>query len=113
MYWRRFAISSIPLHDSKAFEAWLRDRWAEKDQLLEEYVQTGRFPPSKDNSTSTKPEELDLPSRQGTKSAKYIETEVKLANRLELLKIFAPVAAFPLLLSVFFKLWKLMRYGSV
>lgn len=106
MYWRRFAVSSIPLHDSKAFEAWLRDRWAEKDELLEQYVQTGRFPSSKDDSFWTKPGGLDLPSRQGTHGAGYIETEVKLANRLELVQIFAPVAAFPLLLSALFKLWK-------
>ncbi|KAE8357131.1 hypothetical protein BDV27DRAFT_164806 [Aspergillus caelatus] len=44
MYWRRFAVSDIPLDDQKEFDAWLRARWTEKDQLLDEYFETGRFP---------------------------------------------------------------------
>lgn len=44
MYWRRFKVSEIPMDDAKAFEIWLRDRWTEKDDLIELFVQQGRFP---------------------------------------------------------------------
>lgn len=46
MYFRRFALSKIPLgdEDEKVFDQWIRDRWTEKDELLEEYMCTGRFP---------------------------------------------------------------------
>jgi len=48
MYWRRFAMSSIPLTDAKEFEQWLLDRWREKDSLLEQWYDTGRFLPTLD-----------------------------------------------------------------
>lgn len=44
MYWRRFAVADIPLDDQQEFDAWLRARWTEKDELLDEYFETGRFP---------------------------------------------------------------------
>ena len=40
---RRFLISDIPTED-KAYAAWLRARWAEKDDLLAEFYRTGAFP---------------------------------------------------------------------
>lgn len=44
MHWRRFATSDIPYDDSKALEAWVLERWIEKDQLLEQFQQHGVFP---------------------------------------------------------------------
>ncbi|RDW61901.1 putative RNA polymerase II transcription elongation factor (Ctr9) [Aspergillus mulundensis] len=44
MYWRRFAVANIPLDDQDEFDAWLRARWTEKDELLDQYFETGRFP---------------------------------------------------------------------
>ncbi|KAL4985640.1 hypothetical protein BDW68DRAFT_189472 [Aspergillus falconensis] len=44
MYWRRFAVADIPLDNQQEFDAWLRARWTEKDELLDEYFETGRFP---------------------------------------------------------------------
>lgn len=44
MHWRRFNVSEIPLDDQKEFEDWLTARWAEKDQLMDQYFETGRFP---------------------------------------------------------------------
>ncbi|KAL4868504.1 hypothetical protein BDV12DRAFT_185872 [Aspergillus spectabilis] len=44
MYWRRFAVADIPLDDQAEFDTWLRARWTEKDDLLEQYFETGRFP---------------------------------------------------------------------
>lgn len=46
MHYRRFRTSSIPL-DPPAFEAWLRDRWTEKDEMLEAFLTEGRFPVGK------------------------------------------------------------------
>ncbi|KAI9155103.1 putative acyltransferase [Paramyrothecium foliicola] len=43
-YWRRFRIADLPLDDQTKFEAWLREEWYKKDQLMEQYMTTGRFP---------------------------------------------------------------------
>lgn len=44
MYWRRFRTSAIPLDSAAEFDKWLRERWDEKDLLLETHARTGRFP---------------------------------------------------------------------
>lgn len=87
MYWRRFKISSIPLEDSTEFEFWLRERWIEKDKLLEMYESTGRFPPFPKSKASNQ---------------EYIETTAKLRYRLQFLVIFMPVTAV-------FVIWYLLR----
>lgn len=50
MHWRRFAVSSIPVSDTTKFEAWLAERWREKDDLLEYYMENARFPEDEDES---------------------------------------------------------------
>ncbi|MCC7380998.1 MAG: acyltransferase [Deltaproteobacteria bacterium] len=40
---RRFPLSDLPL-DEPGLEAWLSQRWAEKDQLLAAFAADGRFP---------------------------------------------------------------------
>ena len=63
MHWRRFATSTIPLSTAE-FEAWLAERWREKDDLLEYYMQNGRFPEDESskpiNGYSAKPENENL-----------------------------------------------------
>ncbi|KAF1814547.1 acyltransferase-domain-containing protein, partial [Eremomyces bilateralis CBS 781.70] len=44
MYWRRFRITTIPVDDSTAFDIWLRNRWREKDYLLEHFQKFNQFP---------------------------------------------------------------------
>lgn len=44
-YWRRFRVADIPLDDQTKFDAWLREEWYRKDELMEQYLTTGRFPP--------------------------------------------------------------------
>jgi lysocardiolipin and lysophospholipid acyltransferase len=43
-HYRRFAVREIPLHDSEAFDAWLYERWAEKEKLLAHFQMHDRFP---------------------------------------------------------------------
>lgn len=86
LYWRRFAISSIPLDDAKEFEKWLSRRWEEKDQLLEYFSQTGRFPT--DNGATAE------------KTEGYIETEVKLVKWYEIGQIFVVLATLALVVNV-------------
>jgi len=69
LHFRRFKISTIPYNDSVEFEKWVRERWIEKDDLLEVYQQTGRLP-----------SQLD----QG-----ILDTAAKLHSILELLRMFA------------------------
>lgn len=94
MYWRRFPVSSIPLHDSHKFEYWLRARWTEKDRLIEHYHRTGRFPADTGVSQGS-----DGMTRRG---AGYIETEIKPTHWYEFLQIFAPIGLFALVLYVFY-----------
>ena len=94
MYWRRFAVSSIPLDDSRAFEIWLRARWTEKDQLLDLYLRTGHFPA--DAGVDKTPEGK---TRRG---AGYIETEIRPFHWYEFLQIFAPMGLLALVLYTFY-----------
>ncbi|KAF2005510.1 acyltransferase-domain-containing protein [Amniculicola lignicola CBS 123094] len=101
MYWRRFAIKDIPMADEKIFGDWLLERWREKDNLLEYYVENGRFPA--DSGTT--------PYVNGAKYAKgagYIETEVRPKNPLEVLTILIPPAAVALVLNVIVKVVNMM-----
>lgn len=94
MHWRRFATSSIPIKDPKEFEAWILDRWKEKDALLEQYYNTGRFPPDE--------------SPKGGTSGEYIETEVKLQHWYEVGQIFVVLAALAMVANVLSKLWEML-----
>lgn len=85
LHWRRFAISEIPLDDQKEFDAWLRARWTEKDQLLDEYYQTGRFPSELAGSIDTDHVSTE---QKDAASAGYVETHVRLSRWSELGRIF-------------------------
>ncbi|KAF1990052.1 acyltransferase-domain-containing protein [Aulographum hederae CBS 113979] len=94
MHWRRFHVNDIPIDDDKAFEVWLRNRWREKDYLLEYFVRHNRFPADQD---------WMIKGAQGkTKEAPFIETQVKSSSWEEFLMIFAPVTAFVMVLFLFY-----------
>lgn len=105
MYWRRFAMSSIPLDDPEAFDLWIRERWTEKDAMLEQYVSTGRFPAH------------ELPSKGGgtlnNAPGGFIETEVRTEHWWEILQIFSVLASCGLLANLGAKIWNLAFYGSL
>jgi hypothetical protein len=104
MHWRRFHIDSIPIQNTKAFEVWLRNRWREKDYMLEYFNRNNRFPAEdfwKDHL------DMDSNSSHGGKSirsvprpAVQIETEVKSGNWNEFVKIFAPITSIMMALTV-------------
>ena len=94
MHWRRFAISSIPLDDSHAFEHWLRARWTEKDNLIEYYYQHGNFPADVGVDKG--------PDGQTRRGAGYIETQIRPAHWYEFLQIFAPTGLLALILYCFY-----------
>ncbi|KAK8079281.1 hypothetical protein PG994_003088 [Apiospora phragmitis] len=81
LYWRRFSLADMPLHDQTEFDAWLRERWYEKDALMEQYVTTGRFPAN------------------GAGIKGHIETEVRTQYWWEFVKIFAWLGCFGFFLS--------------
>jgi len=104
MHWRRFAMSSIPMDNTKEFEKWVLQRWVEKDQLLEYFVQTGRFPADDEEGPS-------VDGSQKIKGVGYIETEVRTKNPLEFLQIFLPLGALLLVLNVVWKIWRMFIRG--
>lgn len=97
MYWRRFAMADIPLNESEEFEAWVNDRWQEKEQLLARFKQTGRFPPDESGII-----------QNGKSGAEYIQTEVRLVKWFEVGEIFVVLAATVLVANVITKLWSIM-----
>lgn len=97
MHWRRFPIKSIPIHDEAAFSDWLLARWREKDDLIEHYLQNGRFPADEGTSPAVN-------GGKPLKGAGHIETDVKPTNMLEVLQMFALPASSVLVLNVVMKL---------
>jgi 1-acyl-sn-glycerol-3-phosphate acyltransferase len=105
MHWRRFHIDDIPYENTKAFEVWLRNRWREKDYMLEYFNRNNRFP-----AEDFWKDHLDMDSQSshnGNKSirsvpkpAVQIETEVKSGNWNEFVKIFAPITSVMMALTV-------------
>ena len=108
IYWRRFAVSSIPMETPEVFDDWLNERWREKDTLLEYYNQHGRFPADEADDEA-------LPNgavQQGVKSSRgvgCIETEVQPNHPLQFLQIFISALAIPLLLPPLRWSWWLFK----
>ncbi len=92
-YWRRFRVADIPLANSDKFELWLRDRWYEKDALMEQYLSTGRFPATP----------IDAKAKEGAEG--FIETEVRTKYWFEFIQIFVVIGAFGLVGKLFVQMW--------
>lgn len=92
MHWRRFAVKDIPFDDQDKFDTWLLDRWREKDELLEQFYDTGRFPTD----------------AAGEGKGELIETEVKVQHRYEIGQIFVVLAALAMVSNVVVKLFEML-----
>lgn len=103
MHWRRFAIKDIPLDDHDTFDRWLKQRWIEKDDLMEHYLSTGRFPgiPPSTGVDAT-----------GSANEDFIETEVKLAHWWEVGNIFVVLGAFALVVNILARVWGVVIHGK-
>lgn len=93
-YWRRFRIADIPLDDQKEFDLWLRDQWYKKDELMEEYMTTGRFPAMVKSSTD------------------FVETQVRTKYPWEILQIFSVLGVSTLLWSNVMKVYRAATKGA-
>ncbi|KAL8829695.1 MAG: hypothetical protein Q9170_006058 [Blastenia crenularia] len=110
MYWRRFPISSIPLptssnpspSETEAFNKWLLNRWQEKEALLEQYAQNGRFPADEGHDSE------GAPGVGMVKGAGFIETEVKLGRWWEILQIFSVLGTLGAAIVAMSKGWGLV-----
>ncbi|KAL4974319.1 acyltransferase-domain-containing protein [Aspergillus desertorum] len=105
MYWRRFAVADIPLDDQQEFDAWLRARWTEKDELLDEYFETGRFPSALAGSIEVG---YDNAPQLNAAQSGYAEAHVRLGHWTEIGRIFRVMFGFALLCRV----PKLLGLGS-
>lgn len=112
MYWRRFAVSSIPIDDPQQFELWLRQRWLEKEQLLEQYVHDGRFPADDGHDSEGEPAVGRNGGSKVIQGAGFIETEVKLARWYEIGQIFVFMLLFALVANILAKTWNLAVHGT-
>lgn len=91
MHWRRFAIKDIPYNDSEAMHEWILQRWREKDELIEAWFKTGKFPAD--------PQAVEIEGAPRDKEFKtaYINTEVRPRSPVEFLQMFVPVLTAALL----------------
>ena len=103
MYWRRFAVKDIPLGDHEKFDVWLRERWYEKDALIEQFITNGRFP-------GTVPAQNGV--QNGVVKEQHIETEVKLAHWWEVGNIFLVLATYGLVANILARIWNILVHGS-
>jgi hypothetical protein len=110
MYWRRFAVSTIPVGDRKEFEAWIMKRWLEKEDLLEHFALNGQFPANEgfeDQPVAAADATSEVPKDFG-----FIETEVKLGHWYEVGQIFVVTAAWALIANIGAKLCNFAVHGS-
>jgi len=94
----------MPLDDPDKFDLWLRERWYEKDALMEQYISTGRFPANKAVTNGT--------TKSSGKDEDFIETEVKLGNWWEVGNIFVVLATFALIFNLLARVWTVAIYGK-
>lgn len=85
-------MADIPLGDAEKFDAWLRDVWYQKDALMEQYLTTGRFPPS--------PGSAVVEGKEG-----FVETEVRTRYPWEFLQIFVVLGVFGLVWNLLARVW--------
>lgn len=97
MHWRRYKVSEIPLDDRKETEEWVLQRWREKDDMMEQFRQTGKFP---GDASAVTIEGAGKTSKSGT----HIETEVKPRYVWEFLQMFVPILAAALVGNILVKL---------
>lgn len=102
MYWRRFTVADMPLDDHEKFELWLRERWHEKDLLLEHFVEHGSFPTDKAAVNG---------ASNGAAKGEAVETEVKLGNWYEVFNIFVMLATFALIANMLARVWNKALWG--
>ncbi|EFW22956.1 hypothetical protein D8B26_006506 [Coccidioides posadasii str. Silveira] len=104
-YWRRFAILDIPLNDQKEFEDWIYKRWGEKDQLLERFAETGRFPPFEPGTTSSTGFKEERNQATGSANDGYIESEIRLRHWSEAGRVFTILITLGLVLKFLPQIW--------
>jgi len=112
MYWRRFSISELPLDDHAQFDAWVQKIWREKDDLMEQYLATGRFPAMETLKDNGKDGEGRPLMGDGT-SGGYIETTVKTKHWWEWMKIFVVLAGWGLVAIILARLWNWAMHRSM
>lgn len=94
LYWRRFAVKDIPMDSHETFEKWIEDRWREKDKLLEQYYETGKFPV--DAAAS---------GQKGISDGGYIKTAVRLRSPIEVLQPWIVVLTLFMIVNITLRLW--------
>ncbi|KAF4589161.1 Phospholipid/glycerol acyltransferase [Ophiocordyceps camponoti-floridani] len=89
LYWRRYRLADLPLDDAGEFDEWLRDEWYKKDELMEGYLKTGRFPALTEGPVQ------------------YVEAPIRTRQVFEIVEIFLPTAI--VLLFTWRLIWMLVR----
>jgi lysocardiolipin and lysophospholipid acyltransferase len=104
MHWRRYAISAIPIKDDTAFDAWLMERWREKDAFLEYFEQHGSFSIDESNAKEALTNgSLGTEAKKTAQGTGPVTAKVSTAHPLDFLQIFISLLAVPVA-------WKLGKW---
>ncbi|EWC47699.1 hypothetical protein DRE_02899 [Drechslerella stenobrocha 248] len=116
LHFRRFRISNIPYNDTPSFDKWMRDRWAEKDEMMETYMTTGRLPGDEGEIDVVANGGIEKPGRKVGKTEagrdNVIETEVKLRSWLEVPRMYAVLGIALLTLNITSKIWAIVSLAT-
>ncbi|KAG5362448.1 putative acyltransferase [Yarrowia sp. C11] len=85
-HWTKFVIKEIPYKDEKKFEKWLYDLWYDKDQMMDNFIETGKFFPDDEESEKI--------------------AKLQLSHPLQGLQVFVIPAAVVLILRLGWKYWQ-------
>ncbi|KAF2160751.1 hypothetical protein M409DRAFT_70280 [Zasmidium cellare ATCC 36951] len=86
MHWRRFKVKDLPIDDHDQFAEWMFQQWRIKDDLLDAFYKTGKFPADKSAV------QIEGGPTDSFKTP-YINTDVRPRNPVEFLQMFVPVTA--------------------
>jgi len=103
MHWRRFAVADIPLDDPHAFDAWLLERWREKDELLAYHAAHGTFPGDAEAIIA------NGVVSNGAGPLKEVCTSVRPNGPLEFIQIFVSALAVPIVWRVMPYVWAIFK----
>ena len=103
-------MSDIPLNSLEMFDRWIRERWVEKDELLELYLQTGRFPASLQPDVCR---ESKAPDDLASFNSAFIETEVRQAHWWEVAQVYIFFSASGLLAYMLAGIWNFAMYKDL
>jgi len=106
IHWRRFKIADIPVEDVDGMQKWILDRWMEKDELLDVFSKTKKFPY---DPSAFAVDEVD--NQSSDKGRGFIESKIRMRSTMELAQVYIPILTVVLIINILYKLYNFVMTG--